>query len=71
MGNNTSPENALETNLQPDPSALDDPAKLDDLSALDELASLENPDVYYRSLLKNCQDETLSHYLYQNREDDA
>lgn len=71
MGNNSSPENALETNLQPDPSALDDPAKLDDLSALDELASLENPDVYYRSLLKNCQDETLSHYLYQNREDET
>lgn len=83
MGNNSSPENALETNLQPDHSALEDPSALDDqpvsddlsesedLSALDELASLENPDVYYRSLLKNCQDETLSHYLYQNREDET
>lgn len=68
MGNNTSPENALEPKLQPELSALDELAAL---ASPDELASLENPEFYYRALLKNCQDETLSHYLYQNREDET
>ena len=68
MGNNSSPENALEPKLQPELSALDELAAL---ASPDELASLENPEFYYRALLKNCQDETLSHYLYQNREDET
>ena len=58
MNTNSSPENTLETNLQPD------------LITPEKLASLSDPDVYYQSLLKTCKEETLSNYLYQNREDE-
>ena len=58
MDTNYSSENAPETKLQPD------------LVTPEKLASLSDPNVYYQSLLKNCKDETLSHYLYQNREDE-